>query len=97
MHPRAAIYSATKFAVIAISEGLRIENDKIRVTVISPGVVASELADSISSEDARTAMQDFRQLAIAPDAIARAIAFAIEQPNDVDVSEIIVRPTASPY
>ena len=97
VHPRAAIYSATKFAVIAISEGLRIENDKIRVTVISPGVVASELAHSISSEDARTAMQDFRQLAIAPDAIARSIAFAIEQPDDVDVSEIIVRPTASPY
>ena len=97
VHPRAAIYSATKYAVIAISEGLRIENEKIRVTIVSPGVVESELAESISSEDARKAMQDFRRLAISPNAVARAIAFAIEQPDDVDVSEIIVRPTASPY
>ncbi len=97
MHPRAAVYSATKYAVIAISEGLRIENEKIRVTIVSPGVVESELAESISSEDARKAMEDFRRLAISPDAVARAIAFAIEQPENVDVSEIIVRPTASPY
>ena len=97
VHPRAAVYSATKHAVIAISEGLRIENEKIRVTIISPGVVVSELAESISSEDAREAMQGFRQLAIPPEAVGRAIAFAIEQPDDVDVSEIIVRPTASPY
>ena len=97
VHPRAAVYSATKYAVIAISEGLRLENDKIRVTVVSPGVIESELAESISSEDARKAMQDFRRLAISPDAVARSIAFAIEQPDDVDISEIIVRPTASPY
>ena len=97
VHQRAAVYSATTFAVIAISEGLRLENDKIRVTVVSPGVIESELADSISSEDAREAMQDFRRFAISPDAVARSIAFAIEQPDDVDVSEIIVRPTASPY
>lgn len=54
-------------------------------------------ADSISDNEARQVMQDFRKNAIPADAIARAIAFAIEQPNDVDVSEIIVRPTASPY
>lgn len=95
--PTAAVYCATKFAVGAISEGLRQEVSNIRVTVISPGVTESELADSISDNEARQVMQDFRKNAIPADAIARAIAFAIEQPNDVDVSEIIVRPTASPY
>jgi NADP-dependent 3-hydroxy acid dehydrogenase YdfG len=69
----------------------------IRVTVISPGVTESELADSISDETARKGMQQFRQVSIPALAIARAIVFAIEQPDDVDVSEIIVRPTASPY
>ncbi|AXC13541.1 Short-chain dehydrogenase/reductase SDR [Acidisarcina polymorpha] len=97
VHPTAAVYSATKFAVIAISEGLRLENDKIRVTVISPGVTESELADSISAESARKAMKQFRRVAISSDAVGRAIAYAIEQPDDVDVSEIIVRPTTSPY
>ena len=97
VYPTAAVYCATKFAVIAISEGLRQENDNIQVTVISPGVTESELADSISDEGAREGMREFRRIAIGPDAIARAIAFAVEQPNDVDVNEIIVRPTASPY
>lgn len=96
--PTAAVYCATKFAVRAISEGLRQEvGGDIRVTVISPGVTESELADSISDAGAREAMRDFRRIAIAPEAIARAVAFAIEQPADVDTSEIIVRPTASPY
>lgn len=96
--PTAAVYCATKFAVRAISEGLRQEvGGDIRVTVISPGVTESELADSISDPGARELMRDFRRIAIAPDAVARAIAFAIEQPEDVDTSEIIVRPTASPY
>ncbi len=96
--PTAAVYCATKFAVGAISEGLRQEvGSDIRVTVISPGVTESELADSISDEAARLGMQEFRKLSIPADAIARAILFAIEQPDDVDVSEIIVRPTASPY
>lgn len=95
--PTAAVYCATKFAVRAISDGLRQETDKIRVTSICPGVVESELADSISDDTARTAMQSFRRVAITPDAIARAIAYAVEQPDDVDVSEIVVRPTASPY
>jgi NADP-dependent 3-hydroxy acid dehydrogenase YdfG len=97
VHPTGAVYSATKFAVVAISEGLRLENDKIRVTVISPGVTESELAESISAEGAREAMKEFRRIAIRPEAIGRAIAFAIEQPDDVDVNEIIVRPTAAPY
>jgi NADP-dependent 3-hydroxy acid dehydrogenase YdfG len=95
--PTAAVYCATKFAVRAISDGLRQETDKVRVTVICPGVVESELADSISDDTARSAMQEFRRIAITPDAIARAIAYAVEQPADVDVSEMVVRPTASPF
>lgn len=96
--PTAAVYCATKFAVAAISEGLRQEvGGDIRVTVVSPGVVESELADSISDPSGREEMRSFRQIAIKPDAIARTILFAIEQPADVDVSEIIVRPTASPF
>lgn len=96
--PTAAVYCATKFAVGAISEGLRQEVDgDIRVTVISPGVTESELADSISDEAARKGMQEFRRLCIPAEAIAKSILFAIAQPDDVDISEIIVRPTASPY
>lgn len=95
--PTAAVYCATKFAVRAISDGLRQETDKIRVTVICPGVVESELADTITDETAAKAMREFRRVALSPDAIARAIAYAIEQPDDVDVSELVVRPTASPY
>ncbi|MGQ7862780.1 SDR family oxidoreductase [Pseudomonas sp. 32A] len=95
--PTAAVYCATKFAVRAISDGLRQETDKIRVTVVCPGVVESELADTISDEGAREVMKAFRRVAINADAIARALAYAIEQPDDVDVSEIVVRPTASPH
>jgi NADP-dependent 3-hydroxy acid dehydrogenase YdfG len=95
--PTAAVYCATKYAVRAISEGLRQETDKVRVTVISPGVVESELADSISDAQARDAMKEFRRVALSPEAIARAIAYAIDQPGDVDVSEMIIRPTASPH
>ena len=96
--PTGAVYCATKYAVRAISEGLRQEvGGDIRVTLVSPGVVESELAESISDESSREAMKAFRKVAITPDAIARAIAYAVEQPADVDVSELIVRPTASPY
>ncbi|MFP3550915.1 SDR family oxidoreductase [Paraburkholderia sp. SIMBA_049] len=95
--PTAAVYCATKFAVRAISDGLRQETDKLRVTVVCPGVVESELADSISDDAAREEMKTFRRIALQPDAIARAILYAIEQPDDVDVSELVVRPTASPY
>jgi len=94
--PTAAVYCATKFAVAAISEGLRQEvGGDIRVTVVSPGVTESELADSISDEGGRAEMKEFRKVAIGADAIARSISFAMAQPADVDVSEIIVRPTAS--
>lgn len=95
--PTAAVYCATKFAVRAISDGLRQETSKIRVTVVCPGVVESELADTITDDTARVAMQSFRRVALHPDAIARAIAYAIEQPDDVDISEVVVRPTASPH
>ena len=95
VQPTAAVYSATKFAVRAISEGLRKESDKIRCTCIYPGVVTSELADTISDPVARERMQSYRKLAIEPDAIARAIQFAIQQPGDVDVNEIVVRPLAT--
>ncbi|MGH6782467.1 MAG: SDR family oxidoreductase [Sphingomonadaceae bacterium] len=98
VYPTAAVYCATKYAVLAISEGLRQEvGGAIRVTVVSPGVTKSELADSISDPQARESMRVFRQVALAPEAIAGAIAFAIEQPADVDLSELIVRPTASQY
>ena len=93
--PTCAVYSGSKFAVRAISEGLRQETQDIRVTIISPGVVESELADSITSTATREAMADFRKTALTPDAIARAMAYAIEQPADVDVNELIVRPVAS--
>jgi NADP-dependent 3-hydroxy acid dehydrogenase YdfG len=96
--PTAAVYCATKYAVRAISEGLRQEvGGDIRVTVIAPGVTESELAESISDEGGRAEMKSFRKIAIPAEAIARAIAYAVEQPADVDVSELIVRPTASPY
>jgi len=96
--PTAAVYCATKFAVRAISEGLRQEvGGDIRVTVISPGVTESELAESISDEGGRAEMREFRKIAIPAMAIARAIAYAVEQPADVDVSELVVRPTASPF
>jgi NADP-dependent 3-hydroxy acid dehydrogenase YdfG len=95
--PTAAVYCATKYAVWAISDGLRQETDRLRVTVVSPGVVTSELAETISDESAREAMREYRRTAIDPGAIGRAIRYAIEQPPEVDVSEIIVRPTASPH
>jgi NADP-dependent 3-hydroxy acid dehydrogenase YdfG len=92
--PTAAVYCGTKYAVRAISEGLRQENDGIRVTCIYPGVVESELADTITDPVAIEAMRTYRAIALKPNAIARAVRYAIEQPDDVDVSDIVVRPTA---
>lgn len=92
VYPTAAVYCATKFAVWAISEGLRQESTDIRVTIISPGVTQSELPSTTTDAEAAQWLEEFRGAVIPPDAIARAIAFAIEQPADVDVNEIIVRP-----
>ncbi len=92
--PTCAVYSGTKFAVRAISEGLRLETKEIRVTIISPGVVESELAHTITDPSTRDMIEDFRKVALTPDAIARGVAYAIEQPADVDVNELIIRPTA---
>ena len=89
-----AIYSATKYAAWALTEGLRVEADpSIRVTTVSPGVTETELADHITDPHAADLMVGYRAAAIPPDAIARAVSFAIDQPADVDVNEIIVRPT----
>jgi len=95
--PTGAVYCATKFAVWAISDGLWQETDRIRVRTVSPGVVESELADMIPDPEARKSMRAFRRIALQPDAIARAIAYAVEKPVDVAVSEIIVRPTAGAF
>lgn len=93
--PTAAVYCATKYAVRAITEGLRQEIDAdIRVTLVSPGVTESELAESITDDGAREIMKTYRRNALPASAIARAIAYAIEQPADVDVNELVVRPTA---
>jgi NADP-dependent 3-hydroxy acid dehydrogenase YdfG len=93
--PTAAVYCGTKFAVGAISEGLRQESSKIRVTIVSPGVTESELAETISVPEVRARIEEFRKISLGADAIARAISYAIAQPADVDVGEIIVRPTAT--
>ncbi|WP_018238694.1 SDR family oxidoreductase [Ensifer sp. BR816] len=95
--PTAAVYCATKYAVRAISDGLRQERNDIRVTCIHPGVVESELADSITDPAAAEAMKGYRAIALRPNAIGRAVRFAIEQPEDVDVSEIVVRPARAAH
>ena len=95
--PTAAVYCATKFAVRAISDGLRQERSDIRVTCVHPGVVKSELADTITDPAAAEAMRTYRAVAIQPDAIGRAVRFALEQPEEVDVSEIVVRPTRAAH
>jgi NADP-dependent 3-hydroxy acid dehydrogenase YdfG len=94
--PNQSVYSGTKFAVRAISEGLRQEaGDKLRVTIISPGFVRTNFADGVTDLKMRVQLLESRdKFAMPPDAVARAIAFAIEQPPDVDVSEIVLRPTA---
>lgn len=89
-----AVYCATKFAVKAISEGIRVESKGyIRATNISPGAVGTELTNTISHEETAKKLNELYSVAIDADAIARAITYAIEQPEDVDVNEMIIRPT----
>jgi len=94
--PNMAVYAGTKFAVRAISEGLRQEaGDKLRVTVISPGFTQTNIAESVTNPEMKVQIAGaMDKMGMPPDAIARAIAFAIEQPAGVEVGEIIVRPTA---
>jgi len=93
-----SVYSATKFAVRALSEGVRQEAGKdFRVTVISPGMTQTAFASHIPDMALRdSAIQAGKDFGMSPDAVARAMAFAIEQPDDVDVGEIIIRSTAQP-
>lgn len=96
--PTAAVYCATKFAVHALSEGLRQESPFLRVTTIAPGAVESELTSTISDPAMKREVDEvFRKDMLPADAIARAVAFAIGQPDDVDVNELVVRPTAQAY
>lgn len=88
-----AVYSATKYAAWAVTEGLRLEADpSIRVTTVSPGVVETELAEHITDPHAQQLMHTYRRSAVPADTIAAAVRYAIEQPPGVDVNEIIVRP-----
>ena len=94
--PGQSVYAGTKMAVRAVSEGLRQEaGENVRVTIISPGMTSTHFADSITDPVARAELEQRRDvIAMPPAAVARAIAFAIEQPPGVDVGEIVVRPTA---
>ncbi|AMB75814.1 MULTISPECIES: SDR family oxidoreductase [Pantoea] len=94
--PTAAVYCASKFAVRAISDGLRQESSKIRVTCVNPGVVESELASTITHAETMAAMDAYRSVALKPADIARAVRHIIEAPENVDTTEITIRPTASP-
>ncbi|MGY1839148.1 MULTISPECIES: SDR family oxidoreductase [unclassified Modestobacter] len=93
--PTAAVYCATKYAAWAVTEGLRLEVDpSIRVTTVTPGVVETELADSITDPVAADLMRTYRATTLPPDVIAGAISYALGQPAGVDVTELIVQPTA---
>jgi NADP-dependent 3-hydroxy acid dehydrogenase YdfG len=95
--PGSAVYSATKFALRALSEGLRSEVKpyNIRTTIVCPGAVKTELLEQISETDVRQANKEYvGAVGLSPETFARVVAFAISQPEDVDINEIIFRPTA---
>lgn len=94
--PGQSVYAGTKMAVRAISEGLRQEaGDNLRVTIISPGMTSTNFAESVTDPAVRADLEQRRDvIAMPPAAVARAIAFAIDQPPDVDIGEVVVRPTA---
>jgi NADP-dependent 3-hydroxy acid dehydrogenase YdfG len=94
--PGGTVYSATKSAVRALTEGLRVElhSENIRCTMISPGAVATEIPESSSEEATRENLREFYKMAIPANSIASAIAYAIEQPPEVEIDEVVIRPTA---
>ena len=95
VRPGSAVYAATKAAVLVISEGLRqeVKPYNIRTTVISPGAVATELPNSVTEPDIADNVRKLYEIALPADAFARAVAFAMNQPEEVDVNEILFRPT----
>jgi NADP-dependent 3-hydroxy acid dehydrogenase YdfG len=97
--PGGTVYSATKFAVRALTEGLRMElhAENIRCTMISPGAVASELQDGSSDQASATFVKEFYKIAIPADAVARAVLYAIAQPADVEIDEVVLRPTVQDF
>jgi NADP-dependent 3-hydroxy acid dehydrogenase YdfG len=97
--PGGSVYSATKMAVAAVSEGLRqeLKAHNIRVTLISPGQVHTELVESVLDADFRELAKAAYRAALQPETVARAIHYAITQPADVDVNEIVLRPAAQVF
>jgi NADP-dependent 3-hydroxy acid dehydrogenase YdfG len=97
--PGGTVYSATKFAVRALTEGLRMElhAENIRCTMISPGAIASELQDGSSDPSSATFVKEFYKIAIPADAVARAVLYAIVQPADVEIDEVVLRPTVQDF
>ena len=94
-----AVYSATQHAVRVLTEGLRqeVKPYDIRTTIVSPGAVATELPDSITEADVQAGVKAFYEIAIPADSFARAVVFAMSQPDDVDINEILFRPTKQEY
>jgi NADP-dependent 3-hydroxy acid dehydrogenase YdfG len=99
VRPGSTVYSATKTAVRVISEGLRqeVKPYNIRTTIISPGAVASELPDSVTEPDVAENVRKVYENAIPADSFASMVIFAMSQPEDVDVNEILFRPTRQEY
>jgi len=97
--PGGTVYCATKAAVRSLTEGLRMElhSQNIRTTMISPGAVATDLLESSTDEATRRYLRDFMKMAIPASTIARAIAYAIEQPAEVEVDEVVIRPTVQDF
>ena len=98
--PGGTVYCATKAAVRSLTEGLRVElhSQNIRCTMISPGAIATELPESSSDEATRRSVREFvDKIAISPESVANAIAYAIEQPADVEIDEVVIRPTVQDF